>query len=184
MFHKVYRIVNLRNGKFYYGRRSSEMMYDNYMGSGIRIKAAIKKYGIECFAREILHTYDTLEEAQQAEQWFLDRWVSHPQCYNMSKASSGGHTGHYDHGWKMSDEQKAKISDSNRGRARPDLKGKKWFDWSGTKFSDTHKQNLSIATKNNPKMATKLTITCPYCNKEGNVPNMKRWHMNNCKDKK
>ncbi len=26
-------------------------------------------------------------------------------------------------------------------------------------------------------------IKCPHCNKEGNVPNMKRWHFNNCKEK-
>ena len=27
------------------------------------------------------------------------------------------------------------------------------------------------------------SITCPHCGKEGNVPNMKRWHYENCKTK-
>ena len=37
--------------------------------------------------------------------------------------------------------------------------------------------------KKNPKASevAKRTISCPHCNKVGNVANMKRWHFDNCK---
>lgn len=78
----------------------------------------------------------------------------------------------------------------------------------GKKLSEEHKQRISNAVKN-PSEETrrkiseahmgKITsektkrkigkanskpqkkITCPYCNKTGGAPNMKRYHFNNCK---
>ena len=50
----VYKIINLINGKYYYGIHSTENIFDGYMGSGKTIVNAIKKYGVENFTKEII----------------------------------------------------------------------------------------------------------------------------------
>jgi len=37
--------------------------------------------------------------------------------------------------------------------------------------------------RDNASKATKPKVTCPYCNKQGGAPSMKRWHMDNCRHK-
>lgn len=64
-------------------------------------------------------------------------------------------------GKKMTNEGKEKISKGNKGKIR----------------SQEHKQNYIFAAKNRP------ILICPYCNKSGSSPQMKRWHFENCKDK-
>ena len=54
MEHVVYRITNMINGKKYIGKHSTTDVYDGYFGSGVAIKQAINKYGIDNFKKEII----------------------------------------------------------------------------------------------------------------------------------
>lgn len=58
----VYKITNLVNGKTYIGKHATRDINDGYMGSGKLIKAAIRKHGIENFAKEILRECDSEDE--------------------------------------------------------------------------------------------------------------------------
>ena len=58
MKHVIYKITNIVNGKFYIGKHSTLDINDSYMGSGVAIKKAIKKYGKENFTKEILFEFE------------------------------------------------------------------------------------------------------------------------------
>lgn len=57
ILYTVYRTTNLLNGMFYIGVHKTTNPNDSYLGSGKRLRYAIKKYGVEAFEKEILHVF-------------------------------------------------------------------------------------------------------------------------------
>ena len=55
----VYKTTNLINGKYYFGKHSTNNLDDGYLGSGTALLFAIDKYGKENFSRKIICFYDT-----------------------------------------------------------------------------------------------------------------------------
>ena len=53
MHHYVYIITNQLNGKQYVGDHSTNNLEDGYLGSGVLLLRAKKKYGKENFSREV-----------------------------------------------------------------------------------------------------------------------------------
>ena len=87
----IYRTTNLLNGKSYIGLSVHNQQH--YLGSGVGIKNAIKKYGKENFKKEILEDgFDSLDELCKAEiRWIALEKTSNPYgVYNMHE---GGHVG-------------------------------------------------------------------------------------------
>ena len=70
MYYYLYKITNLINNNYYFGRRKSKILpeEDRYFGSGLGLKAAILKYGKENFKKEIIECYLTFEELLEAEK--------------------------------------------------------------------------------------------------------------------
>ncbi len=90
MFHYVYKVTNLISGKYYIGAHSTSDLDDGYFGSGIQIKNAIKKYGIENFKFEILEKFETREEAFCREAEIVtEEFVNDQQTYNMTPGGLG-----------------------------------------------------------------------------------------------
>ena len=87
-----YKTVNMVNGRYYYGIHSHfKDKVDKYMGSGVALEAAIKKYGIECFKKEIIKYFPNREEALLYERQIVDEQVVRdPMSYNIAIGGSGG----------------------------------------------------------------------------------------------
>ena len=105
-FYYLYKITNWINGKIYIGVHSTNNLNDGYMGSGTAIKAAIKKYGIGYFTKEILEQFNSIEEMYIAEKIIVDEeFINDKMTYNCMTGGSGG--------WgKLSQETCSRISNS------------------------------------------------------------------------
>lgn len=83
----VYRIKNIDNLKSYIGCHRTYNMNDSYMGSGILIKNAIKKHGIEKFKKEILFVFENENEMLKKEIELIS--LEKPD-YNLHEGGLGG----------------------------------------------------------------------------------------------
>lgn len=92
MIRYIYEIKNKINGKTYIGKHSTKNMKDSYMGSGILIAKAIKKYGIENFEKRILIQGNfTLDEINKFEKCAIAFYkVNKKAEYNIAKGGDGG----------------------------------------------------------------------------------------------
>lgn len=110
MNHYIYEITNIRNGMSYIGVRScsKSIERDKYMGSGVALKEAISKEGINNFKKSIIQTFDTREQALEAERKIVNKeYVMRKDTYNVREGGQDG---------SMPDEAKRRISDANKGR--------------------------------------------------------------------
>lgn len=83
-YHYFYKITNRINGMFYYGIHSTDDLNDGYMGSGTRLKAAIKKYGLINFDKEIIKYFESLKELSDYEKKIVNSdLLKDKNCYNL-----------------------------------------------------------------------------------------------------
>jgi group I intron endonuclease len=92
MYFYTYKTTNKLNGKFYIGVHKHKTPHDkSYIGSGITLKRAIAKHGIENFQCEILAYHQTHEEAFAHEASIVsDELINTDECYNMVRGGKGG----------------------------------------------------------------------------------------------
>lgn len=117
MYYFVYETTNLINGKKYRGAHSTENICDGYLGSGIALHRAIKKYGKDNFSRSILEFYDSLDDLYAGERAYVDNiWVLNEFSYNLciggGKSGAGVESKLY--GNKLSKETRNKIGIANK----------------------------------------------------------------------
>lgn len=126
----LYKVTNSINYKFYYGVHS--LNDDNYFGSGLLIKKAIKTHGKHNFYKTILFE-GTTKECYELEEFILSiDFINNPKCYNLALGGNGGLllTGEKLVEFKenlkkrnseriWTKEQRLKISNANKGKASP-----------------------------------------------------------------
>lgn len=113
----IYKTTNLINGKIYVGQRRGDVINDKYIGSGIAMKCAIKKYGRDKFKKEILVAgINNQKLLDELERHYIQLYASYVKSVGYNLAKGGG--GMY--GIKHSDEAKMKLSIANKGYKHTD----------------------------------------------------------------
>jgi hypothetical protein len=87
LYYTVYRITNKINGKYYIGKHQTSDLNDGYMGSGLLIRRALNKYGLENFEKDILFIFETEAEMNDKEKELV---VISENTYNLCEGGHGG----------------------------------------------------------------------------------------------
>lgn len=124
------------NGKIYIGQDSNND--NNYFGSGILLKKAIKKYGKKKFKKEILEICNSKKSLDEREVYFIDLYNSIKNGYNLSVGGTGGPNFKNK---KHTDETKKKLVDIWKKR-KEDINFV--HNMTGFKHSKKTKENYSI----------------------------------------
>lgn len=90
----IYLTTNLVNGKKYIGQHNGSIN-DGYLGSGVLLVKAIKKYGRENFKKEILEECDIIEIDKKEKYWIA--YYNALEDENFYNLSEGGQQGD---GWR------------------------------------------------------------------------------------
>lgn len=145
----IYITTNLINGKKYIGKRLYTKGWENYLGSGVRLQYAIKKYGRKNFKREILEECFSEEDLNNAEiRWIMFFGaVESEDFYNIAHGGEGMAGGelHPLYGKKHNEETIKKMSKKAKLRT-----GEKNPFYGKTHSKET-REKLAIAQTNRPK---------------------------------
>lgn len=162
-----YLTTNIINKKQYIGMHIGELT-DEYLGSGVLILKAIKKYGKNNFIKEVLEICDTVEIAYNNEEKYIKQYNTvAPNGYNLSPA--GGMQ--IPQGW------------SNESRKKQSIKLKGNTNKKGKKTSDITKEKLSKSCKDKKRSEiTKQRMRKPRTDK--NKENIRKGIINWWQNKK
>jgi len=87
----VYKTTNLINQKYYIGCHCTYKLDDGYLGSGMRIRRSIKKYGKQNFKLEVLEFFESREEALAREKELItEEILKDPLNMNIHPGGLGG----------------------------------------------------------------------------------------------
>ena len=139
------------NGKKYIGKHSTTDVYDGYFGSGIAIKQAINKYGIDNFKKEIICYCDNEEELKEMEKYHIKKEGTFSKGYNLTLGGEGIL------GYKHTEDSIRKASDSRKRyyEENPEMREKisemakervgKLNPFYGRKLSQEHIDKLTVS---------------------------------------
>jgi hypothetical protein len=171
IYYTIYETTNIVNGFVYIGQHITPNPNDSYLGSGLKLKNAIKKYGRQSFKKKVLFVFNSYEEMNKKEaELVTESFIKNNNTYNIVTGGSAG------------------IGLNNKGKA-PWNKGKTGVQtyypetYQKTSLSlrkpktGAHCKNISLGKKGKKQ---KIVI-CPYCNISGGISNLTRYHFDNCK---
>lgn len=138
----IYITTNLKNGKRYLGQKKFCGKWQDYIGSGVALKNAVKKYGKENFVKHIIDIAYSLEELNQKEYDYsvLFDVVESTNWYNL--VYGGGTTT----GMIASEETRLKLS---QARKRNNI--------IHPEFNEHHSKKMVEFYKSNPKAKERMS---------------------------
>lgn len=137
----IYKTVNKINGKIYIGKSTTNQI--DYLGSGVLLQKAIRKYGKENFEKVIIEECNSIQHLNEREIYWIsnlnttDRKIG----YNIAIGGNGGDTitkhPNRDEIIIKLKNRRYKVSEEGRKNISAALKG--------LPKSESHKQKLSAA---------------------------------------
>ena len=199
----IYKITS-PSGRSYIGQSIDiKRRWEGYRKDGcqdqIRLQRSFNKYAVDQHYLEIKEECENLNERERFYQEEFNTvesglnlrytktddksgTLSKETCKRMSKSKLGELNHMF--GQTHSEETKEKIRKKRTGwKAPQELRDKLSKQRKGKPKLDSHKKALAYAMSSNPKNIFNHTVICPHCGKEGQKPNMKRWHFDKCKRK-
>jgi hypothetical protein len=129
--HYIYKTTCNVTGRHYVGMHSTSNENDGYMGSGIRLRRSIRKYGKDNHTKEILEYCETREELVLREIEIVNfELISEDLCMNLREGGTGGFT---------SEQQKLNVVKSNE-RQRILREDPEWVEKKSKNLSLGHKK--------------------------------------------
>lgn len=90
-YYIIYKVVNKINDRYYIGKQVTNNPQDTYMGSGVALKKAIKKYGKENFTKEVLYYVSDKDALTKKEIEVVNEDVVRDRkSYNLKTGGIGG----------------------------------------------------------------------------------------------
>lgn len=172
--------------KYYYGARwangcSSDDLWTTYFTSSKHVKDFRKKYG-EPDIIQIRKIFDSADKCREYEHKVLRRLNVLKEEKWLNKNINGRFLpyGPQKENHIMNRVESFKKTMAGKGtrtgmKHKMETKEKIRLSHLGVPKSKEHAANMIVHKNNSTK------ITCPNCNKTGQLPNMKRWHFSNCK---
>jgi hypothetical protein len=118
--HIVYKTVCIETGAFYIGMHSTDNLNDGYLGSGMRLRKSIRKYGKDRHVSQVLFEFSSRQEASDKEKELITVELrKDPACMNCGP----GGEGYYDRPPTKA-ETSAKLSAASKKYVRT----KEWYD--------------------------------------------------------
>jgi group I intron endonuclease len=138
----IYKTTNRINNKVYIGK-SMKTFNENYLGSGVLLNRALKKYGRENFSVEVIEHAEDINELNEKEKYWIAKYKDN--SYNIAEGGTGGNTlGNHPNKKQHYKKVAKKISKTLKGHLVSEVTRKK--------LSKSHKewfQNLSEDEKLN-----------------------------------
>ena len=145
MYGYIYLVTNKVSGKIYVGQHKAEKFESWYLGSGIHITNALKKYGRDKFSVELIDTAASKEELNEKEiYWIRELDSRNPNVgYNLAKGGAGH---------RMSSDSRKRMSEARKRYCATEA-GKEQLSKSmrGKKLSEEQKRKISNALKGRVK---------------------------------
>jgi hypothetical protein len=180
----IYKTTNLVNGKVYIGQRfGNKKIRGLYLGSGVLIKKAIRKYGRNSFKREIVaysQDHKKLDELEIAIIAEYRRIFGKDNIYNLDSGGAGNHTLtnkglHWKHSPETIDKLRKPKSEIHKKHLRESWKNRvnvphredcKCASCLSKKHIFIHKDNCQCAsckTKRKERPHHKIGCKCVIC---------------------
>lgn len=191
IIYSIYKVVNRLNGKIYIGfdskwPRRQITHKSHYRKINYKFYFAIRKSGWENFEWQVIYQSKEREHTLQVmENYFITEYNSFSRGYNSTLGGEGVFGLHRKQTLQEKEKRRLSMIGNQMGRGN---KGKFFSEERKEKLkkprindvkplSTEHKQNISKSKVGKPKEK----IQCTHCIKTGGLPQMKRWHFENCK---
>ena len=181
-YYTIYKTVNKINDKIYIGKHQCDDPFDDYIGSGLLLKNAINKHGIDNFEKTVLYIFDNELEMNNKEIDIVnEEFILREDTYNIALGGQGGKLLPYKYSLKLSEDERIKRSKQTiliHSGSKRSLKTKEKMAASqiGKIKSSKVKDKISQSVKDSMPV-----YICPICNKTGKGNTMKLYHFENCK---